>query len=55
MTLNKVLYSSNKADYQTPKWLYDKLDQEFRFDLDPCIALIIHLGQNIYLQNKPMD
>lgn len=22
--------------WATPKWLYDKLDQEFHFDFDPC-------------------
>lgn len=26
----------HKDDWATPKWLYDKLDQEFEFDLDPC-------------------
>lgn len=23
-------------DYSTPKWLYNKLDEEFSFDFDPC-------------------
>ena len=36
MTLNKVLYSSEKSEYQTPKYLFDKLNSEFHFDLDPC-------------------
>jgi hypothetical protein len=22
--------------WQTPQWLYDKLDAEFHFDFDPC-------------------
>lgn len=23
-------------DWQTPQWLYDELDAEFKFDFDPC-------------------
>tara|TARA_Y100001970_G_scaffold73062_1_gene92649 strand:- start:4685 stop:5239 length:555 start_codon:yes stop_codon:yes gene_type:complete len=31
------LFSSKKSDnWQTPKWLYDKLNKEFNFDFDPC-------------------
>lgn len=31
------LFSSKKTDHwQTPKWLYNELDQEFNFDFDPC-------------------
>lgn len=26
----------HKDDWKTPKGLYDKLDQEFNFDFDPC-------------------
>lgn len=25
-----------KDHWQTPQWLYDKLDAEFKFDFDPC-------------------
>lgn len=34
--MNKVLFSSKKDDWETPDWLYKKLDQEFKFNLDPC-------------------
>ncbi len=27
---------NNHDDWETPKYLYDKLDQEFNFDFDPC-------------------
>lgn len=27
---------NHKDDWATPKWLYDKLDEEFNFDFDPC-------------------
>jgi site-specific DNA-methyltransferase (adenine-specific) len=36
--MNKVLTSSKKYDYQTPKELYDYLDHKFNFDHDPCPA-----------------
>jgi len=26
----------NDDHWQTPQWLYDKLDEEFKFDFDPC-------------------
>lgn len=32
----KVHFSSMKMDYRTPKAIYDELDQEFKFDFDPC-------------------
>jgi hypothetical protein len=31
-----VHFSSARADWQTPKWLQQQLDSEFRFDFDPC-------------------
>lgn len=33
---NKVMFSSQRLDWQTPKALYDELDKEFAFDFDPC-------------------
>ena len=32
--MNKVFYSSNKEDWETPQVLYDKLNQEFKFTID---------------------
>lgn len=32
--MNKVLFSSKKMDWRTPKQLFDQLDQEFHFVLD---------------------
>jgi len=34
--LNKSLFSSKKDDWETPQWLFDELDKEFGFTLDPC-------------------
>lgn len=34
--MNKVHYSTGKDDWTTPQELFDKLNQEFNFTLDPC-------------------
>ena len=36
MTFNKVMFSSARLDWKTPKWLYRVLDNEFDFTHDPC-------------------
>lgn len=32
----KIMFSSQKLDWRTPEIIYDKLNQEFLFDCDPC-------------------
>jgi len=34
--VDKALFSSNKDDWETPGWLFDELDREFEFNLDPA-------------------
>jgi site-specific DNA-methyltransferase (adenine-specific) len=34
----KVLFSSKNMCWETPKALYEKLNKEFNFDLDPCAS-----------------
>lgn len=36
--VNKALFSSGKNDWKTPQWLFDELDEEFHFTLDPCAS-----------------
>lgn len=36
MSINKGLFSSNSDLWATPQWLFDKLNDEFRFELDVC-------------------
>lgn len=36
MRNQKVHYSSIKETWKTPKVFYEKLDEEFNFDFDPC-------------------
>jgi len=30
------MFSSNDMTWETPQWLFDKLDKEFHFTLDVC-------------------
>ena len=32
----KLMFSSVSNEWETPKWLFDKLNDEFNFTLDPC-------------------
>ena len=32
----ETLFSSNSENWSTPQDLFDKLDAEFHFNLDPC-------------------
>lgn len=34
--ISEWLYTSNSDEWETPDYLYKKLDNEFHFDLDPC-------------------
>lgn len=34
--VNKVLFSSKNTNWETPQWLFDALNAEFNFTLDPC-------------------
>ncbi|MDR2381946.1 MAG: phage N-6-adenine-methyltransferase [Bifidobacteriaceae bacterium] len=36
MALNRVVFSSVRLDWRTPEALYRELNEEFRFDFDPC-------------------
>lgn len=34
--MNDVLFSSKSIEWETPQWLFDQLNKEFKFTLDPC-------------------
>lgn len=38
MKNKKALFTGKQQDYKTPQWLFDKLDKEFHFTLDPCAS-----------------
>lgn len=35
---NGIAFSSKKMDWETPQWLFDKLDSEFHFNIDICAS-----------------
>lgn len=46
--MNKILYSSKKEDWETPQWLFDELNKEFHFTLDPCADELNHKCNNYF-------
>lgn len=45
--MNKaVLFSSNSDEWATPQWLFDELNEEFDFTLDPCATEENHKVSN---------
>lgn len=40
MNLSKGLFTSNKDNWETPNDLFDKLNEEFNFDIDLCATEI---------------
>ena len=34
--MNHVHFSSNTEEWETPQSLFDELNEEFHFNLDPC-------------------
>ena len=34
--MNRVHFSSNTEEWETPQGLFDELNEEFHFNLDPC-------------------
>ena len=34
----QALFSTGKNDWETPRWLFDELNEEFHFTLDPCAS-----------------
>lgn len=49
--MDKYITSSNKEDWGTPQWFFDKLDQEFHFTLDPCSDQENHKCENYYTKD----
>lgn len=46
--VNKVLFSSNSDEWATPQHIYDSLDAEFNFNLDPCATEVNHKCGTFY-------
>lgn len=52
--VSKVLFSSNTGEWGTPPELYEVLNKEFNFTLDPCTTIDNPLGTDWYY-TKEMD
>ena len=46
--MNKVLFSSNKCEWETPEWLYNFLNMYYHFTLDPCADKNNHKCDKFY-------
>jgi len=50
MTVNEGMFTSNSDDWSTPQDLYDKLDGEFHFTLDPCASTENHKTEKYFTE-----
>lgn len=50
--INQSIYSSKKMDWGTPQTLFDKLNAEFRFTLDPCASDDNHKCANYFTEQE---
>lgn len=48
----KTLWTSNKQDWNTPKWLFDKLNQVYHFTTDACTTDDNPLGCELFFTKK---
>lgn len=46
--MKDVMFSSKSDEWATPQDIFDKLDQEFHFTLDPCATDENHKCDNYY-------
>lgn len=50
--MNKVLFSSNSEEWETPKELFENLNKEFHFNLDPCANEYNYKCSNYFTKNE---
>lgn len=48
----EVMFSSKKDDWETPQWLFDDLDSEFHFTLDPCANDLNHKCDKYFTKSE---
>lgn len=51
MPISKVLFSSKSDEWETPRDLFEQLDKEFGFNLDPCATEDNHKCPTFFTQN----
>lgn len=47
-----VIYSSKSDEWETPQYLFDTLNEEFQFDLDPCATDKNHKCEKYYTMDQ---
>ena len=50
--MTNVLFSNKKEDWETPKDLFNKLNDEFHFTLDPCANINNHKCNKYYTETE---
>jgi site-specific DNA-methyltransferase (adenine-specific) len=48
----QTMFSSESSEWQTPQKFYDKLDQTFKFDLDPCASALTTKCEKYFTPEK---
>lgn len=48
----EVIFSSNSDQWDTPQCIFDELDKEFNFTLDPCADVKTINARNFLLKMK---
>lgn len=49
---NEVMFSSKSDEWETPQWLFDELDREFNFNLDPCATDENHMCPEYFTREQ---
>ena len=50
--MSDIRFSSKYDNWETPDWLFNQLDKEFHFDLDPCSSESNHKCDNYFTQKE---
>ena len=50
--MNEVLFSSKSDEWATPQYIFDKLNEEFHFTLDPCASADNHKCEKYYTKEQ---
>jgi len=54
--MNKVVFSRQSDEWATPQEIFDNLDAEFHFDLDPCATDENHKCETYFtLENSGLE
>lgn len=49
---NKALFSSARDDWGTPQYIFDELNEEFEFTLDPCASESNHKCEKYFTKEQ---